>query len=175
MKIGIVGAECAKFTHLMEQQTRQLIRKIIKDAIAKTPFPRGVYDQPRVTVVSGGCHLGGVDIWAVEEGRALGCGIIEHLPKKRFWTNGFRERNEKIAQDSDGLHVIVVDGYHDRYEGERFPSCYHCHTRSHVKSGACWTGKLAKKLGVPVRWHLIASRPLQYDTLAVEPVEFPPQ
>lgn len=151
MRIGIVGAEAAKFTPLMQS----LARKIIRDILAKhsKPVP-GVYAQSPGYVVSGGCHLGGIDIWAVEEGKAAGWGIIEHLPVTRTWP-GFKARNEKIAQDSDELHVIVVRGYHKDYAGMRFPSCYHCHTQSHIKSGGCWTGHFAKRLGVRVVWHLI--------------------
>jgi hypothetical protein len=159
MKLGIVGAEKAKFTDRMEQEARQLIRGLLRKFAAKYPCRQdwGTYSQqgPTHALVSGGCHLGGIDIWAVEEARALGWRIVEHLPRKRMWSDGYKERNEKIAQDSDELHVIVVDGYHERYVGDRHPSCYHCHTTSHVKSGACWTAKVARKLGVPVYWHLI--------------------
>jgi hypothetical protein len=36
-----------------------------------------------------------------------------------------------------------------------FKKCYHCNTVDHVKSGGCWTGHQAKKIGKKVHWHII--------------------
>lgn len=145
MRVAIVGAEAAKFTPPMIVAAKALIHNII--------------DQARVpvVVVSGGCHLGGVDIWAEEEALALGVGTDIYRPKDHSWggADGFMTRNQKIAQNCDELHVVTVSGYHEGYTGMRFPKCYHCNTYKHIKSGGCWTGKLAQKLGVPTVWHVV--------------------
>ena len=88
MKLGIVGHEAAKFTPEMEAEARQAIR----DAIQK--------HQARI-VISGGCHLGGVDIWAMEEARRLGLVRITHRARVHQWSahGGYRERNIGIAED----------------------------------------------------------------------------
>ena len=142
MNIAIVGAEAAKFTPESEGAARDVIRMLLADADAEV-------------MVSGGCHLGGVDIWAEEIARNLDVRTIVHLPAIHEWAGGYRERNMLIARDADVVHVIVVKGYPPGYTGMRFPLCYHCQATDHVKSGACWTAKQAAKLGKPAHWHII--------------------
>jgi hypothetical protein len=132
MRIGIVGSEGAKFTPETEAAARNLIRGLLK---------------PGDVVVSGGCHLGGIDIWAAEEGRAMGLEVIEHLPEHRSWENGYKVRNIKIARDSDKVVCITVEKLPGSYTGMTFEMCYHCMSDTHVKSGGCWTVKYAKKIG----------------------------
>jgi len=55
MNIGIVGHETAKFTAETEAKARAIIRHLLDH--------EGTDD----VLVSGGCHLGGIDIWAEEE------------------------------------------------------------------------------------------------------------
>ena len=141
MNIGIVGHEAAKFTVEAEDEAFQIIRELL---------------EPRDAVlVSGGCHLGGVDVWAEwiadEKGRAK----IIHLPKTLAWATGYKPRNLLIARDSDEVHVIVVCKYPPGYSGMRFDLCYHCHTSDHIKSGACWTAKQAQRLVKLTVWHEI--------------------
>jgi len=132
MHVGIVGHEAAKFTPATEAKARELIRGIL---------------APEDTVlVSGGCHLGGIDIWAEEEADALGREKVIHLPHVRNWS-GYKRRNVKIARDSEVVYSIVVETLPASYRGMRFTSCYHCGTDDHVKSGGCWTARHARQLG----------------------------
>jgi hypothetical protein len=136
LKVGIVGSEGAKFTSYTEARAKKIIRRLL--------------DKPEVThVVSGGCHLGGIDIWAVEIGRELGKKIIEHRPKTLSWSTGYAPRNLLIAKDSDEIFCITVAALPDTYTGMVFNLCYHCGTDAHVKSGGCWTVKKAIEMGKP--------------------------
>lgn len=152
MNIGIVGHESLKFTDSMKLSARYTIEQLLGAAIFECGYGN-------VTVVSGGCHLGGIDTWAVEVANDLGLPSIVHLPRNRQWSTGYKPRNLKIARDSDEIHVIVVEGYHDGYcpdyPGMRFDHCYHCNSNSHIKSGACWTARQAIRLGKKATWHVI--------------------
>ena len=130
MKIGIVGSEAAKFTPKGEADAKALIRGLLLS-----------WDE----VISGGCHLGGIDQWAAEIGRELGLKVTEYVPKNRTWSDGYKERNLLIAKNSDIVHCITVDQLPDGYTGMRFSRCYHCNTNGHVKSGGCWTMRQAEK------------------------------
>lgn len=135
MNVGIVGSEGAKFTIETEELARGLIKTILSCA--------GVKDK----VISGGCHLGGIDIWAVEEAEKLSIPTQIFLPKKRVW-EGYKERNILIATYSDIIFCITVKELPPDYMlrgWEKF--CYHCKTDQHIKSGGCWTVKYAKGLG----------------------------
>lgn len=142
MNVGVVGHEAAKFTPETEDRARALIRRVLSGATA---------------LVSGGCHLGGIDIWAEEEADRLRIPKIIHLPKSQTWSGGYKERNLLIARDSDVVHNIVVDQYPARYTGMRFEYCYHCDTRAHLKSGGCWTMHRARALGKPGHLHLVSA------------------
>lgn len=130
--VGIVGSEGAKFTSETEEYARELIRELI------APYDR---------VVSGGCHLGGIDIWAIQEAFEAGKETSVHLPKILAWTGGYKERNLEIAKDSDKVFCITVKEFPEDYTGMRFPYCYHCKTDAHIKSGGCWTVKKAIEMG----------------------------
>lgn len=139
MNIGIVGHDAAKFTAETEAEARRIIRSLLtKDDV----------------MVSGHCHLGGIDIWAEEEAAVLGCELRIFKPARKTWLC-YKKRNIEIAKHSDVVHVIVVAKYPDTYTGLRFPSCYHCKTDKHVKSGGCWTARFAEKLGKEAVWHVI--------------------
>ena len=142
MTIGIVGHEAAKFTPTTEAIARSIIRQILAQ-------------YPTADVVSGACHLGGIDVWAIEEAKADGRRTTEFPPKVRSWDAGFKPRNIRIAETSDVVHCIVVRQLPESYRGMRFPLCYHCHSADHVKSGGCWTARYAMKLGKTAHWHLI--------------------
>lgn len=143
MNVGIVGHEALKFTQETEAQARAIIRGILDH--------EGTDD----VLVSGGCHLGGIDIWAEEEADRLGLRKIIHKPKSRSWSTGFKSRNILIAKDSDVVHVIVVKSLPASYRGMKFKLCYHCGSTDHIKSGGCWTAKYAERLGKPARWYEI--------------------
>ena len=138
MKVGIVGHAADKFTTITELHAKSKIRELLK---------------PGDILVSGHCHLGGIDIWAEEIAKELGCYDPAYIfaPKKLQWSGGYRERNLEIAHTSDIVHIIVVAKYPSRYRGMRFSECYHCNTSDHIKSGACWTGKRATQ----AIWHII--------------------
>lgn len=141
--IGIVGNEAAKFTLETELKARELIRALLS--------------VPSAVLVSGGCYLGGIDIYAEEEADKLGIQKMIFLPAHKAWNNGYRPRNIKIAENSHVLHNIVVAEYPPVYHGMRFKECYHCgdDVPSHVKSGGCWTARYAIKIGHRAEWHVI--------------------
>jgi hypothetical protein len=137
MNVGIVGHESAKFTPQGEARARAIIR----DLLAPTD----------AVLVSGHCHLGGIDIWAEQEAEQLGRAMIIYPPKSLDWANGYKPRNLQIAKASEVVHCLVVHRLPADYQGMRFSSCYHCKTDGHTKSGGCWTARKAK-IGV---WHVI--------------------
>ena len=134
MIVGIVGNEAAKFTALGENRACMAILDLLSG--------------PTVTeVVSGACHLGGVDKWAAELGEFLGLKVTEFPPKSLSWEDGYKPRNLQIANRSTAVYCIVVDQLPGNYTGMRFQSCYHCGKNDHIKSGGCWTVREAIKLG----------------------------
>lgn len=139
IRVGIVGHEAKKFTAETEAKAREIIRSLL---------------SPDDILVSGGCHLGGIDIWAEEEADRLGLTKEIYLPLRYRWEGGYKQRNLKIAHTSSIVHCIVVAEYPPDYlhsAGMKFDACYHCHTSDHIKSGGCWTAKRAKK----AQWHII--------------------
>jgi len=140
--LGIVGSEAAKFTKETEADARSRIHLLIA-----SPDVAGV--------VSGACHLGGVDLWAAEIGRQLGKKVVEHAPKTRSWTAGYMPRNLAIARDCTECHCFTVKQFPVGYTGMKFPYCYHCKTNEHIKSGGCWTVKQARKMGKDGYVHVI--------------------
>lgn len=134
MVIGIVGAEAAKFTLTGERQARELIRACLSGC---------------TLVVSGECHLGGIDLWAMGEAHDLG------IPSRGFplatysWETGYKPCNIQIAKAADYVVCITVSRLPANYIGMRFSECYHCHTTDHVKSGGCWTVNYARRLEKP--------------------------
>lgn len=159
MNAGIVGAEGAKFTAYGERMARQIIREILAPA--------------DVVLVSGGCHLGGIDIWAEEEYAAIRATQVRpdpiiHLPAVLEWAKGFEPRNRLIVRDSAIVHNITVQQYHAGFKGPRFNVCYHCSRRfratgrvnaPHVKSGGCWTAYEAEKAGKRAIWYIVREGP----------------
>lgn len=136
MILGIVGSESAKFTALGEKRARRLIRKLIVESGARA-------------IVSGACHLGGIDAWAIEEARSAGVKVKEYPPRVRRW-EGYRERNVKIATRADRVVCITVKKLPKGYRWKGFEDfCYHCQTSRHIKSGGCWTAKYARSIGKP--------------------------
>lgn len=151
-KVGIVGHEEKKFDVRAAAEAKQVIINILKAAQRRHP-------DADIVVVSGGCHLGGVDVWVEEAAIELGVEKIIFYPKKKRWEpDGYKDRNIKIAEAGDEVHSIVVKRYPGGYRGLRFCLCYHCKTTNHVKSGksgACWTARYAEKLGKKTKWHEI--------------------
>lgn len=127
--VGIVGHEAAKFTPETEAKAREIIRFLL--------------DEPGTRLVSGHCHLGGVDIWAEEIADQLGNPTAIFRPTRLQWSGpgGYKERNQQIAMVSDIVHCVVVRKLPVTYTGMTFKECYHCKGRvePHAKSGGCWT------------------------------------
>lgn len=133
MWLGIVGSEAAKFTREGEIRAKAVIAHMLS--------------SPDITgLVSGGCHLGGIDIWSEEIAIELGKGIKIFKPKALHW-DAYRSRNIQIARHSDKVTCITVDCYPREYNGMKFATCYHCQTNTHIKSGGCWTTKCANNFG----------------------------
>lgn len=146
MIAGIVGSERTKFTEQGENRALAAIMEILK--------------APEVTgVVSGHCHLGGIDIWAEMVADVVGKEKQIFPPKKLNWSEGYKPRNLQIAKHSDLVYCITVDCLPVDYTGMRFPVCYHCARAKkdthHIKSGGCWTAIEAEKMGKPAKWIVI--------------------
>lgn len=143
--LGIVGAEAAKFTEPAAVTAQRLIREWLEN-------------DEHAVVVSGHCHLGGVDLWAEYAASSLSRPSLIYAPRTHVWSTGYKPRNELIADKSAEVRVIVVNRYPPNFEGMRFEAgCYHCRGALpfHVKSGGCWTARLALKLGKVASWYII--------------------
>lgn len=149
MKIGIIGHGENKFTEKTKQEAKNIIRKIFH--IRKIAFLDNLY------LVSGHSPVGGVDIYAEEIAKEMDIKLDLKIPKQHKWDAeyGYKQRNIDIAKDSDEIYIILVDKYPPNYKGMRFEKCYHCNSTDHIKSGACWTGRYAKKLGKVTKWYLL--------------------
>lgn len=143
MIVGIVGSEEAKFTDVGKIRAIAVIEKLI--------------ERPEVEeVVSGQCHLGGIDIWAIQIAFAHGKKITEFPPRRQSW-EFYRRRNLLIAERSHEVHCITVNVLPIHFMGMTFPLCYHCGTRDHVKSGGCWTMKKAIEMGKVGELHVVSN------------------
>jgi len=143
MRVGIVGSEEAKFTPAGKRAAIALIERLLSGG--------------NVTeIVSGKCHLGGIDVWAAVVGNDLGIIVTEYPPATYRWADGYKPRNLQIVERSDVVHCITVDRLPESYVGMRFELCYHCGTSDHTKSGGCWTMKQAIKQGKRGELHVIA-------------------
>jgi hypothetical protein len=140
LNIAIIGHAADKFTPFSEARAKAKIIALL---------------GPSDVLISGGCHLGGVDIWAEQLAEKFGNQTIIHRPAKRGWYGGYKDRNLKIARDADVVHVIVAEEYPAEHRGLKFDYCYHCKSKDHIKSGACWTAIQAQKLGKAAHWHII--------------------
>jgi hypothetical protein len=139
VNLGIVGSEEKKFT----EETKGKAKDAIHAAISR-------YNA--TCVVSGGCHLGGVDIYAEEVAAESNLATIIHKPQTYQWNgwegcDGFKQRNLKIARDSDVVICITLLELPSSYYGMRFEGCYHCGKKNppHIKSGGCWTAWRGKE------------------------------
>jgi hypothetical protein len=150
MRVGIVGSEAAKFTQDSMARTRSIIKRILTD-------------EKATCVVSGHCHLGGIDIWAEEVADEMGLEKLIFPPRNLTWSGGFKPRNLQIAHNSDVIYCITVDSLPGDYTGMRFRGCYHCEKgvhglkTPHIKSGGCWTAIQAAKAGKIAKWVLITN------------------
>lgn len=142
MNIGIVGSEGAKFSSIGEERARRIIDGLL---------------MAGDTVVSGHCHLGGIDIYAEEAADRRGLQKLIFPPRELNWTNGYKPRNLLIARNSDIVYCITPNKLPPGYTGMRFKECYHCaksgrNSTDHLKSGGCWTVLKAIEMGKRGEW-----------------------
>lgn len=136
IKLGIVGHAADKFTRHTESIARDLVRLY-------------VLSHNVSHIISGGCHLKGVDTYAEEIARELDIQLTVFKPASLSWSSGYKLRNLKIANESDQVLCVVVKEYPVNYKLPKFGNglCYHCLDRNptHVKSGGCWTAWKARR------------------------------
>lgn len=99
-KIAIVGGSGGKWTSETEIKAKRTIRDIFSK-----------YNNECI-LVSGGCHLGGIDIWAEEIAKELGLKTIIFPAVVHEWSTrgGYRDRNIKIAVEADVVYDIEPQG-----------------------------------------------------------------
>jgi hypothetical protein len=154
VSLGIVGGEAAKFTKQTQIRACELIEGLLRAAILL---------DPEAEVVSGDCHLGGIDQWCMEVAQDLRFPDHRRIvfpPRGHAWAF-YKARNIKIAERCSKAICITVKTLPPDFRA-RAPDgrlldgpggweffCYHCNTDQHIKSGGCWTVKHARKLGKP--------------------------
>lgn len=95
-------------------------------------------------IVSGGAI--GIDTLAIDKAKFYKFMTREYLPKEQN-KKYFKERNQMIAAQCDEIHCITVKSN---------DVCYHHDpVQRHRKTGGCWTGKMALKLGKEVNVYVI--------------------
>lgn len=148
--IGIVGNSGSEITEIGEIRAKEYILRLLMELREK-------HDD--IVVVSGGCPYGGIDDYAeaIAEQMKLLTKIFKPIVFNWNGPGGYKDRNIKIADLSDEVHVIVVNQL--PHDGKESNYCYHCDEKGHVPSGGCWTGNYAKKLGKETEWHIIDNRP----------------
>lgn len=179
MKLGMIGHAEDKFTPEGMKSAIDLMYEIIshrkvdvgisgrcpisicencgKHSFSKATDPIVGYVECEFCGLKTKRRAGGIDIEFEKVCNKLNIPLDLKVPRQHQWNAeyGYKKRNNDIAKDSDELHIMVVDKYPLNYKGLVFSKCYHCGTTDHVKSGACWTGKLAQRLGKKVEWHII--------------------
>lgn len=140
VKIAIVGSELKEWTIHGRMMAIKKIYDIIDDHVEMDNMLGLHYEH--ITVISGGCPKGGVDIWTEAVVYSLMCqtsdqgpSMIIHVPQVNRWNDmngmiGYKSRNMKIAEDCDKLYLI------DPSDREW--------------SGGRWTYNYAKKIGKEV-------------------------
>jgi len=162
LKLGIVGPSESKWPLELIPSAIQEIYQIFLENWSWNPMASEPDKESQITLVSGGCHLGGVDIWAEIVADDLGTikkeiykADIHQWHDKRIMTpsgyygqrlpvctgimNGYKSRNIKIAKAIDMLYCVVP------YKPQA--TCKHCNEEGHPSNGGCWTMQYAKKLG----------------------------
>jgi hypothetical protein len=169
IKIAIVGPEESKWKSKEQIDKAKFEIRYIFGFIASN-FPKASMKYSELTLVSGHCHRGGVDIWLEAIADELGikkeiypaevnqwedkiirlsgfCNLDNEDNKK--YLKGYKSRNIQIAEACDVLYCIVPMRYVglnvDPYPKDLY--CRHCKIWKHPTNGGCWVMKYAKKLG----------------------------
>jgi len=170
MKLGVVGPQEDKWTEETKDKAIIEINRIFYDNADTVYDKYGCleFNFDNITLVSGGCPKGGIDIWAEEVADQLkikkniikpeinqwddswdvcGCGDATHDKKLM----GYKSRNIKIAEECNILYCIVpyVDGSKcNHHKGEQDEI-------DHPNNGGCWTRQYARKIGKETRLVII--------------------
>jgi len=177
MKIAIVGAQGSKWTKEQKVKAIKKINEIFHSWRYATEEHLPKLKSPlllHITLISGHCPKGGVDIWAEEIADKLRIQKEIYFPDIYQWENkrvrldeynpsmlryrtekGYKSRNIQIAEACDILYCIVPKRYHGILKYKRLPSykdlhCIHCNVDGHPTNGGCWTMNYTKKLGKKV-------------------------
>jgi hypothetical protein len=144
VKVAIVGSELKYWTEKSETLAIMNIHNILVRHATSHDFRDGDIWMPyEVTMVSGGCPKGGVDIWAEIIADELGIKKEIYRPEVNQWNDymetypcappnvrwlsGYKSRNLQITKACDVLYCIDPKG--------------------RTRSGGRWTLEQAKKLG----------------------------
>ena len=110
MRIAIVGSEDKHWT----PKTRELACKEIKNILTSDDYmdfhDNNPYDPIYPTLISGGCPKGGVDVWAEIIADFIGLEKCIYYPENNRWhPDGYKDRNDRIAQECDVIYCIDPD------------------------------------------------------------------
>jgi len=135
-RIAIVGSEEKYWT---PEQRKNVVQRIAYILRFNMEYGQDDYMTDSITLVSGGCPKGGVDIWAEIVADSMGVPKKIYNPDCNRWKDlddggltltGYKSRNIEIAANCDVLY------------------CFDPVDRDW--SGGMWTMNHAKKLGKPV-------------------------
>lgn len=122
IKLGIIGSRGTYFNNPDEAKGRMF-----------TLLDRLVYRGD--LIVSGGCPLGGVDLWAKNYAQYKGFPYTEYAPKD-YTSESFRERNQQIVDNCDELIVFLTKKYG-------------------LTTGSNMTTYMAIKKGIPIKIYFV--------------------
>lgn len=144
MKIGIGGGRESKWKPEQKRIARIIIRNLLCGTHRlSTPQIKSSFGYGKTILVSGHCHLGGVDIWAEEIAKELGIEVEKHPAPAKSWNDklivleqtafdsiygyqdekklkGYRTRNIDMAKSCDVWYAIEAKG-----------SCRRCYGTGH--------------------------------------------
>jgi len=154
MKIAIVGADERKWNKEQKKRAKHKIQEIF----CKYGIPHWAsnkefihhWDWSKITLISGGCHRRGVDIWAEEIANKLGI-------KKEIYPAEVHQWEDKEVFDKDwdcGATALVHHqrGYRSRNIeiAEACDILFDIEPKGRTHGGGIWTMDYAKKLGKEV-------------------------
>lgn len=185
MRIAIVGSEEKYWTPAQrEAVVKQIAGIFYKYAVQvvvdkwNVDYPDRVYeeedvmwlgalDYKMITLVSGGCHKGGVDIWAEIIADAIGVPKKIYLPDIHRWEDdkepmiprwgmfkvlkGYKTRNMEIGDNCNVLYCFEPESV--LYDSKR--TVLGDNGLRGRWSGGCWTYNYAKKQGKEVHMEVI--------------------
>ncbi len=176
VKIAIVGPEESKWTEEQKAKAKAEISKIFFkwlkgyhfEEYDYSGFPgfKTKYDFEDITLVSGHCPKGGIDLYAEEMADELGIQKEIYPAEVNQWEDvvnydkgfpkngiisisrmkGYKSRNIQIAEACNILYCIVPKRYVDAGPSAESDYCKHCKEWGHPTNGGCFTLEWTKKL-----------------------------